>query len=108
GPGRGARARGAPVPRRPPMRGPRLPRAAQPQGLTAPGFTPRQTTSRLTQPAWITTSRLSLVIGTGVSKIEAIGTLRGPSAHVLTPGSAAALVPLASAIADSPALLPTT
>ena len=46
------------------------------------------------------------MIGTGVSRIEVIATLRGPSAQSAVPCRAASLVPLASVIACSPAVRP--
>ena len=72
-----------------------------------PAFTPWQTLSWVIQPASMTTSRLSLVIGIGVSRIEVILLPPGES-NGSTPLTAVSSVPLASWTAASPAVLPSS
>src|SRR5580658_5146046 len=78
----------------------------QPQTFTVPGFTPWQTSSFLIQPASMTTSRLSRVIGTGVRNTAFISTFLGPPLNVTAPGTSLIFLPSARSAAISAALLP--
>src|SRR5690606_25242128 len=82
--------------------------AFHPQTSTVPGCTPWQTTSLETQPASITTFRLSLVIGTGFRNRAFISTLLGPSAHLVAPSTWSSAVPSASWLAICAAALPSS
>src|SRR5580658_6639479 len=80
----------------------------QPQTLTVPGFTPRQTSSFLIQPASMTTSRLSLVIGIGRRNIEFISIFLAPPENFTVPGTSLIFLPDARRAAISAAFLPSS
>src|SRR5208337_1880267 len=76
--------------------------------FTLPGFTPWQTSAFLIQPASMTTPRLSLVMGTGVSSSAFIATFFGPPENVVTPGTSLIFLPSARSAAISAAFLPSS